>query len=110
MTALTDLMTKVSLTLNLLVLAPVCAGLLRASPWTLLAFGPATPARGILLSVYLAIAAASMLLLLEPVLTPVWTFLVHGERPHAWTICGGALALSGSVANAFFASRRNTQA
>lgn len=53
---------------------------------------------------------ASMLLLLEPVLTPVWTFFVHGERPHAWTICGGALALSGSAANAFFASRRSSRA
>ena len=63
---LTDLMTRASLTLNLLVLAPVCAGLLRASPWTLAAFGPATPARGILLSIYLAIAAASVLLLLRP--------------------------------------------
>lgn len=64
--ALTDLMTTASLTLNLLVLAPVCTGLLRASPWTLPTFGPATPARGILLSVYLAIAAASVLLLLRP--------------------------------------------
>jgi len=63
---LTDLMTKASLALNLLVLAPVCTGLLRASPWTLAAFGPRTPARGILLSVYLAIAAASVLLLVRP--------------------------------------------
>lgn len=36
---------------------------------------------------------ASMLLLLEPVLNPVWTWLLHGERPSALAIGGGALLL-----------------
>lgn len=40
---------------------------------------------------------ASLILLLEPILTPVWTFVVHGEEPHALVILGGALALSGSA-------------
>ena len=36
---------------------------------------------------------ASTLLLLEPALNPVWTWLVHGERPTAWAIAGGAAIL-----------------
>jgi drug/metabolite transporter (DMT)-like permease len=37
---------------------------------------------------------ASMLLLLEPVLNPVWTWLLHGERPSALALGGGALLLT----------------
>jgi DME family drug/metabolite transporter len=37
---------------------------------------------------------ASMLLLLEPVLNPLWTWLLHGERPSALAIGGGALLLT----------------
>jgi drug/metabolite transporter, DME family len=33
----------------------------------------------------------SLLLLLEPVLNPTWTWLVRGERPGTWTIVGGAV-------------------
>lgn len=36
---------------------------------------------------------ASLLLLLEPVLNPVWAWLVHGERPGAWSLAGGAVIL-----------------
>jgi DME family drug/metabolite transporter len=35
-----------------------------------------------------------MLLLLEPVLNPVWTWLLHGESPSALAIGGGALLLT----------------
>lgn len=55
-----------SLALNILVLAPVCAGLLLAAKWTVPAFGPPAPARGILLSIYLAIGAMSALLVACP--------------------------------------------
>lgn len=41
---------------------------------------------------------ASLLLLLEPVLNPVWSWIVHGERPGFWTIVGGALILGATVA------------
>jgi len=37
---------------------------------------------------------ASMLLLLEPVLNPVWTWLLHGERPSVLALAGGALLLT----------------
>ena len=33
----------------------------------------------------------SLLLLLEPVLNPVWTWLIRGENPGRWTIAGGAI-------------------
>jgi len=35
----------------------------------------------------------SLLLLLEPVLNPVWAWLVRGERPGTWTIAGGAIII-----------------
>jgi drug/metabolite transporter (DMT)-like permease len=36
---------------------------------------------------------ASLLLLLEPVLNPIWTWLVHGEKPGVWSIAGAAVIL-----------------
>lgn len=33
--------------------------------------------------------------LTEPILSPVWAFLVWGERPAWWTLCGAALILTG---------------
>jgi drug/metabolite transporter (DMT)-like permease len=35
----------------------------------------------------------SLLLLLEPVLNPVWTWLIRGESPGHWTLLGGAIIL-----------------
>jgi drug/metabolite transporter (DMT)-like permease len=35
----------------------------------------------------------SLLLLLEPILNPLWTWLVHGEQPGAAVIAGGAIIL-----------------
>lgn len=56
-------MSVVSLLLNIAVLVPVVASLLGDATWTRDAFGPKTPARGILLAVYLAILIASVALL-----------------------------------------------
>ncbi|HVP61093.1 MAG TPA: DMT family transporter [Myxococcaceae bacterium] len=36
---------------------------------------------------------ASLLALVEPVLNPVWTYLLAGERPGPWAIRGGAIIL-----------------
>lgn len=41
---------------------------------------------------------ASLLLLLEPVLNPVWAWLVHGERPGSLSLAGGAVVLLSTVA------------
>lgn len=40
----------------------------------------------------------SVLLLVEPALNPVWTWLVHGEVPGMAAIAGGALVLGATVA------------
>jgi drug/metabolite transporter, DME family len=36
---------------------------------------------------------ASLLLLAEPVLSPLWAWLAHGEQPGPWSMAGGALIL-----------------
>ena len=36
---------------------------------------------------------ASLLILVEPVLNPIWTFLVAGERMGRWAVAGGAVVL-----------------
>jgi DME family drug/metabolite transporter len=36
---------------------------------------------------------AALLVLIEPVLNPVWTFLLAGERPGPWAMAGGAIIL-----------------
>ena len=43
---------------------------------------------------------ATLLLLLEPVLNPIWSWLVHGERPGPWSLLGGAIILVATVARA----------
>jgi drug/metabolite transporter (DMT)-like permease len=40
---------------------------------------------------------ASLLVLLEPVLNPVWTFLVAGEIPGRWALIGGAIILAATA-------------
>lgn len=40
---------------------------------------------------------ASLLVLLEPVLNPIWTYLVTGERPGPWAIAGGAVVLGATA-------------
>lgn len=49
---------------------------------------------------------ASTLLLLEPALNPFWAWLVHGERPGAWSLAGGALILGSTLAKTLVDSRR----
>lgn len=52
---------------------------------------------------------ASLLLLVEPVLSPLWAWLVHGESPGAWALAGGAVILGATAARtalAFVRARR----
>jgi hypothetical protein len=56
---------KTSLILNILVLIPVCSGLLLKANWAVDSYGIETPARGILLSIYLAILIFSAVLLFK---------------------------------------------
>jgi drug/metabolite transporter (DMT)-like permease len=40
---------------------------------------------------------AALLLLIEPVLNPVWTWLVRGEEPGVWVAVGGALIVGATA-------------
>ena len=54
---------------------------------------------------------ASLLALVEPVLNPVWTFLLAGERPGPWAIRGGAIILLATLWRTlapWFEARRRT--
>lgn len=48
---------------------------------------------------------ASLLLLLEPVLNPIWAWLVHGERPGSWSLTGGAVILLATLAKSAWDAR-----
>jgi DME family drug/metabolite transporter len=40
---------------------------------------------------------AALLVLLEPVFNPIWTFLIAGERPGQWAIIGGGIVLTATL-------------
>ena len=49
---------------------------------------------------------ATLLLWLEPVLNPIWAWLVHGEVPGPWSLAGGALILGATAARTIAGTRR----
>ncbi|CAN5240813.1 hypothetical protein BH11ACT3_BH11ACT3_05910 [soil metagenome] len=73
-------MIVVSLVLNIVVLVPVTVSILRAAGWVESAFGARTPARDILLSVYIAILAVSCALLAAMLSLPdsLWVVAAAG--------------------------------
>lgn len=50
---------------------------------------------------------ATTLLMAEPALNPVWTWLVHREKPAAWALAGGALIVSATLWNTWRGIPRN---
>lgn len=53
---------------------------------------------------------ATAILLLEPAMNPIWTWLVHGEKPGAWALAGGAIILSATLAHTWRQARTRTAA
>jgi drug/metabolite transporter (DMT)-like permease len=49
---------------------------------------------------------ASLILLLEPVSNPVWSWLIHGERMDAWALSGAGLVLAGAAFQAWVSQRQ----
>ena len=49
---------------------------------------------------------ASLLLLLEPMLNPLWALVVHGERPGPWAAFGGAIIVIATAVNTIARERR----
>lgn len=47
---------------------------------------------------------------IEPVLNPVWVFLVLGERPSQWALGGGAIIIAAVFAHAVIEARHKRQA
>lgn len=50
---------------------------------------------------------ASLILIAEPVLSPVWAWLVHAEVPTAWALVGGAIILGATAAMTFASPRES---
>ncbi len=46
---------------------------------------------------HLTALEASLLLLIEPLLNPIWALLIHGEKPGAWALVGGVLILGATI-------------
>jgi drug/metabolite transporter (DMT)-like permease len=51
---------------------------------------------------------ASLLLLLEPMLNPLWALVVHGERPGPWAAAGGAIIILATAISTLAKARRDT--
>jgi drug/metabolite transporter (DMT)-like permease len=47
----------------------------------------------------------STLLLVEPVLNPVWTWLIQHERPGGWALAGGGMILLSTAARLVYDAR-----
>lgn len=47
----------------------------------------------------------SLLLLIEPVLNPVWTWLIRGEHPGGFTIAGGAIIIAATAIKSTYDAR-----
>jgi DME family drug/metabolite transporter len=46
---------------------------------------------------------------IEPVLNPIWVFLVLGERPSQWALLGGAIIITAVVCHTLLEARRGRQ-
>jgi drug/metabolite transporter (DMT)-like permease len=54
---------------------------------------------------HLSALEVSLLLLIEPVLNPAWTWVLHDEQPGTWTIVGGAIIVAATALRSFHHAR-----
>ncbi len=52
---------------------------------------------------------ASLILLIEPVLNPVWAWIFQGESPSAWALIGGVVILGATTVRAVLDARRGPE-
>jgi drug/metabolite transporter (DMT)-like permease len=50
---------------------------------------------------------ATTMLQVEPAMNPVWTWLLHGERPNTWAMAGGGVIIAATLVNTWMQSRRS---
>jgi drug/metabolite transporter (DMT)-like permease len=50
---------------------------------------------------------SSLILLLEPVSNPIWTWMIHGERMDGWALAGAGLVLAGVAFQAWISQRQS---
>jgi drug/metabolite transporter (DMT)-like permease len=48
---------------------------------------------------------ASLLLLVEPALNPIWSWMVHGESPSVWALAGAVVIFGATTLRTWFESR-----
>lgn len=52
---------------------------------------------------------AATLLLVEPVLSPVWAWMIHGEKPSGTALSGGAVIMAAALAGTWWQARRGQE-
>ncbi len=99
----------------------VCAPLMGTFPsgstidWTMLVYLGVFQIALAYLFVTAALAAlpafeASVILLVEPVLNPLWAWTIHGETPGKWALVGGAILVLATTAKTILDTRRESAA
>ena len=54
---------------------------------------------------HLSAVEIAVVLMIEPVLNPVWAWLLHGERPGAWPLVGGAIIVVATLVKTIIGAR-----
>lgn len=57
---------------------------------------------------YVSALEASVLLLVEPALNPLWSWIVHAEAPTAWALAGAAVIFGATTLRTWYESRLAT--
>jgi drug/metabolite transporter (DMT)-like permease len=53
---------------------------------------------------------AGIICYIEPVLNPLWVFLVLGERPSKWALLGGTIIIAGVISHMILDARGKRRA
>ena len=57
---------------------------------------------------HITVLEAILVSVIEPILNPVWVYLVMGEAPGRWALVGGLIVLSGMAARYASSALRKT--
>src|SRR6185503_1315194 len=91
-----------ALTFGTALLFALPIGPARVADWAILAFlGVVQIGAGYALMIaglrHVPVLEATLLMFIEPVLSPVWAWLVHGEHPGGLVVVGGAVILGATA-------------